>query len=75
MVGNCTGRAGETGTAYTLLVPQDKEMAPHLVRSLEASGQHVPDKLMELAQQCSWFKTNRFAPGKGSLTENPHPEV
>ncbi|GAU96447.1 hypothetical protein RvY_07892 [Ramazzottius varieornatus] len=60
-----TGRAGEAGTAYTLLTEKDKEFAPHLVRNLEGANQHVPEKLMELASQCSWFKKNRFFTGPG----------
>ncbi|XP_055342548.1 ATP-dependent RNA helicase DDX42-like [Paramacrobiotus metropolitanus] len=60
-----TGRAGEQGAAYTLVVPQDKEFTPHLVRNLEGANQHVPEKLLELAEQCSWFKKTRFKGGKG----------
>ena len=61
-----TGRAGETGMAYTLMTDKDKEFAPHLVRNFEGANQHVPDKLMDLASQCSWFKKNRFSSGKGN---------
>lgn len=36
-----TGRAGEKGTAYTLVVEKDKEFAGHLVRNLEGANQEV----------------------------------
>lgn len=46
-----TGRAGEKGTAYTLVTPADKEFAGHLVRNLEGANQPVSEPLMELALQ------------------------
>jgi ATP-dependent RNA helicase DDX42 len=46
-----TGRAGEKGTAYTLVTPKDKEFCPHLVRNLESSNQIVPQELINLALQ------------------------
>lgn len=55
-----TGRAGEKGTAYTLVVDKDKEFAGHLVRNLEGANQEVPDELMKLAMQSSWFRNSRF---------------
>lgn len=60
-----TGRAGEKGTAYTLVVEKDKEFAGHLVRNLEGANQEVPNALMELAMQSSWFRKSRFKSGKG----------
>lgn len=45
------GRAGEKGTAFTLVTPKDHEFAGHLVRSLEGVGQEVPKPLMDLAMQ------------------------
>lgn len=36
-----TGRAGEKGTAYTLVVEKDKEFCGHLVRNLEGANQEV----------------------------------
>lgn len=45
------GRAGEKGTAFTLVTPKDHEFAGHLVRSLEGVGQEVPKPLMDLALQ------------------------
>jgi ATP-dependent RNA helicase DDX42 len=57
-----TGRAGEKGTAYTLLTKNnsnDKEFSPHLVRNLESSNQEVPSYLLELANQVAWFKNQR----------------
>lgn len=62
-----TGRAGEKGTAYTLVTDKDKEFAGHLVRNLEGANQTVPDDLLELAMQSSWFRNSRFKGGKGKL--------
>lgn len=55
-----TGRAGEKGTAYTLVGIKDREFAGHLVRNLEGANQAVPRNLMELALQNTWFNKNRF---------------
>ncbi|XP_058116917.1 ATP-dependent RNA helicase DDX42 [Anopheles ziemanni] len=55
-----TGRAGEKGTAYTLITDKDKEFSGHLVRNLEGANQEVPDDLMKLAMQSSWFRNSRF---------------
>lgn len=60
-----TARGGEKGTAYTLVTDKDKEMVGHLVRNLEMANQIVPDDLMELAMQSSWFRKSRFQSGKG----------
>lgn len=60
-----TGRAGEKGDAYTLVTDKDKEFAGHLVRNLEGANQEVPDDLLELAMQSSWFRNSRFKGGKG----------
>jgi ATP-dependent RNA helicase DDX42 len=46
-----TGRAGEKGTAYTLITEKEDRMAGELVRNLEASGQPVPPELMNLAMR------------------------
>ncbi|XP_053684919.1 ATP-dependent RNA helicase DDX42 [Sabethes cyaneus] len=55
-----TGRAGEKGTAYTLVLDKDKEFAGHLVRNLEGANQPVPDDLLSLAMESSWFRNSRF---------------
>ena len=60
-----TGRAGEKGMAYTLVTPGDKEFAGHLVRNLEGANQAVPEPLMDLAMQSSWFRKSRFKGGQG----------
>lgn len=60
-----TGRAGEKGTAYTLVTEKDKEFAGHLVRNLEGANQEVPKSLMDLALQSNWFRKSRFKGGKG----------
>jgi len=46
-----TGRAGEKGTAYTLITGKDKDFAGHLVRNLEGANQYVPPELMDIAMQ------------------------
>ncbi|RWS16940.1 ATP-dependent RNA helicase DDX42-like protein, partial [Leptotrombidium deliense] len=58
-----TGRAGEKGTAYTLVTDKDKEFAGHLVRNLEGANQYVSKQLMDLAMQSAWFKKARFKQG------------
>ncbi|CAG7731589.1 unnamed protein product [Allacma fusca] len=60
-----TGRAGEKGTAYTLVTEKDKEFAGHLVRNLEGAGQIVPQDLLDLAMKSAWFRKSRFKEGKG----------
>ncbi|XP_066998033.1 ATP-dependent RNA helicase DDX42 [Anabrus simplex] len=60
-----TGRAGEKGTAYTLVTDKDKEFAGHLVRNLEGANQEVPKALLDLAMQSAWFRKSRFKSGKG----------
>lgn len=57
-----TGRAGEKGYAYTLVLNQDKEFAGHLVRNLEGANQEVPKSLMDLALQVRKIKIffNKF---------------
>jgi ATP-dependent RNA helicase DDX42 len=60
-----TGRAGEKGTAFTLVTATDKEFAGHLVRNLEGANQPVPEPLLELAMQSSWFRKSRFKSGQG----------
>lgn len=63
-----TGRAGEKGDAYTLVLDKDKEFAGHLVRNLEGANQEVPEALMALAMQSAWFKKSRFTGGKGKAS-------
>lgn len=60
-----TGRAGEKGTAYTLVTEKDKEFAGHLVRNLEGANQEVPHNLLDLAMQSAWFRKSRFKSGRG----------
>lgn len=49
------GRAGQKGTAYSLVTSSDKEFAGHLVRNLEGANQEVPNPLMDLAMQVILF--------------------
>lgn len=58
-----TGRAGQKGSAHTLITTKDKDFAAHLVRNLEGAGQELPDQLMELAMQNAWFRKSRFKSG------------
>jgi len=51
--------------AYTLVTDKDKEFVGHLVRNLEGANQEVPEDLMDLAMQSSWFRSSRFKGGKG----------
>ncbi|KAM7358311.1 ATP-dependent RNA helicase DDX42 [Cochliomyia hominivorax] len=67
-----TGRAGEKGTAYTLVTEKDKEFAGHLVRNLEGADQQVPEDLMELAMKSSWFRSSRFKQGKSKKPSGNH---
>lgn len=60
-----TARGGEKGTAYTFVTDKDKEMVGHLVRNLEGANQYVPEDLMNLALQSSWFRKSRFQGGNG----------
>ncbi|PKY17543.1 DEAD-domain-containing protein [Rhizophagus irregularis] len=54
-----TGRAGEKGTAYTLITQKEDKFAGDLVRNLESSGQVVPSSLMDLAMQNARFRKSR----------------
>ena len=65
-----TGRAGEKGTAFTLITGKDKEFAGHLVRNLEGVNQPVPETLMNLAMQSSWFRKSRFKDSQGKKASN-----
>lgn len=60
-----TGRAGEKGTAYTLVTLKDVDFAGDLVRNMEAANQFVPNQLMGLAMQGPRFKKSRYKQGKG----------
>ncbi|CAB3402551.1 unnamed protein product [Caenorhabditis bovis] len=58
-----TGRAGNKGTAYTLVTDKDVEMVGHLVKNLESVSQEVPKPLMDLAMKSSWFQSQRNSSG------------
>lgn len=60
-----TGRAGQRGTAHTLVTSGDKEFSAHLVRHLEAAAQTVPAELLSIAMQNAWFRKSRFKSGEG----------
>ena len=44
-----TGRAGASGSAHTLVTPDDARIAADLVKVLRGSGQDVPAELERLA--------------------------
>lgn len=51
-----TGRAGELGTAYSLLTRNDKRFAGELMLSLEYNGENVPKSVEKLALQDNKFR-------------------
>ncbi|XP_071811581.1 ATP-dependent RNA helicase DDX42-like [Apostichopus japonicus] len=59
-----TGRAGEKGTAYTLIVKKDVYFAGDLVRNLEGANQQVPKRLVDLAMENPGFRKSRYKAGK-----------
>ncbi|XP_078483884.1 ATP-dependent RNA helicase DDX42-like [Ciona intestinalis] len=65
-----TGRAGQKGTAYTLVTPKDTYFSGDLVRNLEGAGQRVPDDLLQLALQNSKFRKSRYKHGSGKQISN-----
>jgi len=54
-----TGRAGEKGTAYTLITMKEDRFAGDLLRNLEYSGQPVPPELLQLAMKNPRFRGRR----------------
>lgn len=60
-----TGRAGEKGTAFTLILPKDVNFAGDLVRNLEAADQNVPEELMKIALQNPRFRKSRAKQQQG----------
>ncbi|KAI8883139.1 DEAD-domain-containing protein [Backusella circina FSU 941] len=64
-----TGRAGEKGTAHTLITQKEDRFAGELVRHLEStSGQVVPPELLSLAMKNHRFRdarTRRRGDGRG----------
>lgn len=60
-----TGRAGEKGTAYTLLTPKNSSFAEQLMRSFQRSNIHVPPALSALASRKSSAGGGRGGGGGG----------
>lgn len=60
-----TGRAGEKGTAFTLISKREDRFAGELVRHLETSGQIVPPELLNLAMSNPRFRDSRNRRGRG----------
>eukprot|EP01054_Gregarina_sp_Poly1_P010339 Gregarina_sp_Poly_1__10338@NODE_734_length_6557_cov_123_557627_g549_i0_p1_GENE_NODE_734_length_6557_cov_123_557627_g549_i0NODE_734_length_6557_cov_123_557627_g549_i0_p1_ORF_typecomplete_len1175_score228_12DEAD/PF00270_29/5_4e54DEAD/PF00270_29/9_1e02DEAD/PF00270_29/1_5e03Helicase_C/PF00271_31/9_2e28ResIII/PF04851_15/5_3e12ResIII/PF04851_15/8_3e03ERCC3_RAD25_C/PF16203_5/1e09Flavi_DEAD/PF07652_14/0_013AAA_19/PF13245_6/2_5e03AAA_19/PF13245_6/0_24AAA_19/PF13245_6/1_3e03SecA_DEAD/PF07517_14/1_8e04SecA len=46
-----TGRAGNVGVAYTLIMPSEADRADDIKKVLESSGQEVPADLIELVEE------------------------
>eukprot|EP01134_Creolimax_fragrantissima_P004084 CFRG4084T1 len=61
-----TGRAGEKGTAYTLLLNTEDYFATQLVGSLEGANQIVPEDLLAMAMRNPRFGKNRGGIGMRS---------
>lgn len=53
-----TGRAGNTGVAYTFITPEEEKYAPDLVKAMEAAGQEPPDDILCMANA---YKAKRSA--------------
>ena len=71
-----TGRAGNTGVAYTFLQPDEDKYAPDLVKAMEAAGQEPPDDVVCMANAYNSkrkagelaakdFRTSGFKSGRG----------
>nr|CAB3237061.1 ATP-dependent RNA helicase DDX42-like [Phallusia mammillata] len=60
-----TGRAGQKGTAYTLITQRETQFAGDLVRNMESANQRVPEPLMQLALQNQKFRNSRYKQGRG----------
>ncbi|KAJ1552613.1 hypothetical protein HK405_010647, partial [Cladochytrium tenue] len=62
-----TGRAGEKGTAHTLVTKADDRFAADLVRNLEGSGRPPPPPLVDVAMRNPRFRSSRerFGSGRG----------
>ena len=64
-----TGRAGQEGTSWTLLMRNENKLAAHIAESIENTGRHVPDDLMELAKTFPPFAQDRSEPKRQKLNE------
>jgi ATP-dependent RNA helicase DDX42 len=54
-----TGRAGEKGIAWTLILRKETPFAADLVRSLESSNSPIPPPLYDMAMANPWFRKTR----------------
>lgn len=59
------GRAGEVGTSYTFLMPNDVKFAISLVGIFENSGYPVPEELEELAMFDDTYRRKRVTAKMG----------
>merc|ERR1719446_1727690 len=71
-----TGRAGNQGSAYTFITPEEDKYAPDMVKAMEAAGQEPPDDVIAMANayqakrkegslMAKDFRTSGFKTGRG----------
>eukprot|EP00310_Coccolithus_braarudii_P018342 CAMPEP_0183344128 /NCGR_PEP_ID=MMETSP0164_2-20130417/9882_1 /TAXON_ID=221442 /ORGANISM="Coccolithus pelagicus ssp braarudi, Strain PLY182g" /LENGTH=767 /DNA_ID=CAMNT_0025515085 /DNA_START=48 /DNA_END=2349 /DNA_ORIENTATION=+ len=71
-----TGRAGNSGVAYTFITPEEEKYAPDLVKAMEAAGQEPPDDVVCMANayqskrkagelETKDYRTSGFKSGRG----------
>ncbi|KAK5669843.1 hypothetical protein QVD99_004220 [Batrachochytrium dendrobatidis] len=65
-----TGRAGEKGTAYTLITMQEDRFASDLVQLMENGNQAPTEALVNLAMQNPWFRKMKQGGGRGARGED-----
>jgi len=61
-----TGRAGEKGTAYTLITQKEDRFAVNLIKNLEDAQQVVPPELIEVAKKNPRFRKNNRRNNRGN---------
>ena len=52
-----TGRASKTGTAITMLTPEDRDFFLPIIKLLKSSGQTVDPELEEFAEKTNFDKS------------------
>jgi ATP-dependent RNA helicase DDX42 len=67
-----TGRAGEKGTAYTLITQKEDRFAVDLIKNLEDAHQVVPPELIEVAKKNPRFRkrNNRWGNNRNNGRRN-----
>ena len=68
-----TGRAGSSGTSWTLLMPNEHRIAAHITESIEALGiKSPPAELVAFAMKHTPFREAHIAHAKEPPNENSH---